>query len=177
MDAEDGENEPMMMMSKKMEEPDEEEESEVDPRDSQRKYKVCGTCSPICGTIFIAVIIILELGYLIYELVTIENNLFFDSAFGTIFFLLVLPLLFSIIVFVLFFFDYKNKSTRACIPQALMTAALTNFALLVWILIYIAVIYDYHSVAVERKLNLGPKFESVDTAATGEAAGHVFEKA
>jgi len=111
MDGE--ENDPMMMGEKKMMEAD--EESEVDPRDSDKNYKVCGVCSPVCSSIFIAILLICELGFLIYELVAIENNSFFDTNYGLIYFIFLIPLLFSIMVFVVFFFNYKSKSTRSWI--------------------------------------------------------------
>ena len=157
MDGE--ENEPMMGQEKKMEDM---EESEVDPRDSDKAYYVCGVCSPVCSSIFIAILLICELGFLIYELVAIENNTFFDNSYGLIYFILLIPILFSIMVFVIFFFNYKSKSTRSWIPDALLVAAIANFAIIVWILIYIAFFYEYRSVAVEKKLNLGPKFEAMD---------------
>jgi hypothetical protein len=141
---------------------DADKESEVDPRDSDKEYYVCGVCSPVCSAIFIAILLICELGFLIYELVAIENNTFFDNNFGLIYFIFLIPLLFSIMVFVVFFFNYKSQSTRGWIPEGLLVAALANFALVVWILIYISFFYEYRSVAVERKLNLGPKFEALD---------------
>ena len=171
------ENEPMMNGNKsKMD-----EESDCDPRDSDKKYKVCGVCSPVCSVIFIAILIILELAFLIYELVVIENNTFFDNSFGLIYFVLLLPFLFSIVIFVVFFFNYKDKSTRAWIPEALLVAAITNFVIIIWLFIYISTMYEYKSVAVERKLNLGPKLEAIDASgASNEAtneAGQAFEKA
>ena len=158
MDGE--ENDPMMMGEDKNKDAD--KESEVDPRDSDKEYYVCGVCSPVCSVIFIAILLICELGFLIYELVAIENNTFFDNNYGLIYFIFLIPLLFSIMVFVVFFFNYKSQSTRGWIPEALLVAALANFALVVWILIYISFFYEYRSVAVERKLNLGPKFEALD---------------
>lgn len=104
MDGE--ENDPMMMGEDKNMEAD--KESEVDPRDSDKTYYVCGVCNPICSSIFIAILLILELGFLIYELVAIENNSFFDNNYGLIYFIFLIPLLFSIMVFVVFFFNYKS---------------------------------------------------------------------
>ena len=133
-----------------------------DPRDSDKKFYVCGVCSPVCSTIFIAILIICELGFLIYELVVIENNSFFDNSYGLIYFVLLLPLVFSVIIFVIFFINYKSQATRAWIPEACLVAALSSFALLVWIFLYISLMYEYKSVAVEKKLNLGPKLEAFD---------------
>ena len=154
----------------------EDKDSEEDPRDKDKKYKVLGVCSPVCSVIFIAILIILELGFLIYELVVIENNSFFDNSYGLIYFVLLLPFVFSIIIFVIFFFNYKDASTRAWLPEALLVAAISSFAICVWIFIYISTMYDYHSVAVERKLNLGPRLESVENEATLEAT-QAIEKA
>ena len=173
MDGE--ENEPMMMeegMMSKMDDKD----SDEDPRDKDKKYKVCGVCSPVCSVIFIFILIVLELGFLIYELVVIENNSFFDNSFGLIYFVLILPFLFTIVVLIVFFFNYKDPATRAWIPEALLVAAISSFAIFVWTFIYISSMYDYKSVAVERKLNLGPRLESIENEATTEAS-QAIEKA
>merc|ERR1712046_354944 len=87
------ENDPMMMGEDKNKDAD--QESEVDPRDSDKGYYVCGVCSPVCSSIFIAILLICELGFLIYELVAIENNTFFDNNYGLIYFIFLIPLLFS----------------------------------------------------------------------------------
>ena len=51
-----------------------------------------------------------------------------------------------------------------------MAAAIANFLIILWIFLYIATIYDNHSVAIERKLGLGPKREYIDTGSGADVS-------
>ena len=150
------EKEPMMGDKQSKNEDKDNDEDVIDPRDNDKKFYVCGVCSPVCATISIGVLIILEFGFLIYELVVISNNSFFDNSYGLIYLVLLVPLLISIGIFVVFFFEIRNPKKREWIPEALLGVSITNFAICVWVFLYIAAIYENRSVAVEKKLGLGP---------------------
>ena len=126
-------------------------------QDYDNKYYICGICSPVCSVVFVATLILLELIYLNYELIVIQKNDYFDNKYGLVFFFLMLPFIFSIVIFVIFFFNYKDQGIRERLPEAFLVAAITNFLIALWIIIYISAVYDDGSVAVERKLYLGPK--------------------
>ena len=69
---------------------------------------------------------------------------------------LLVPLLIAIGIFIVFFFEIRNPKKREWIPEALLGVSITNFAICLWIFLYIAAIYENRSVAVEKKLGLGP---------------------
>ena len=136
-----------------------------------KDFYVCGVFSPLCSAIFVGAILVLELAFLIYELVVIENNSFFDNSYGVIFFFLLIPILLSIIILIVFFFNYKSPKAREYIPEACLLASITNFFIALWIFLYISTIYEYHSVAVEKRIGTGPKQEYIDMGPSAVSDG------
>ena len=62
--------------------------------------------------------------------------------------LLLIPLGYSITIFIEYYFRDESPETRKRIPEAFIFAAIASFAIVFWIFFYVAVIYPYEKVYV-----------------------------
>ena len=91
----------------------------------------------------------------------IGTNDYFEANFAVVFVLLLVLLFIAVVMAIIYLIMDDSRDSRELVSWAFLLAAIANFLITVWIIIYIAFIYDRQEVMVtspEDNTNLyGPK--------------------
>ena len=91
----------------------------------------------------------------------IGTNDYFEANFAVVCVLLLMLLFIAVVMAICYLFLEDSRSSRELVNWAFLLAAIANFLIVIWIIIYISFIYDRNEVMVtspEDNTNLyGPK--------------------
>ena len=139
-----------MMMDEKKEEPMMEpvEDEGPKPGDYVENGKFCYCFSIKCGVIFFSILLIVDFFLECYDLVVILQNEYFATMYGGVYAALVVVFFAGAVLVGIYLVMKDSQWTRALIPWGFLLAAIANFLIAIWIIVYICVIYDKDKVYV-----------------------------
>lgn len=124
----------------------------------------CGSFTYKCSATFIGIILCIEFLILLIELYLIATNDYFELMFSAFYALFLIPILVSVVVFLIWLCDTSDIEFRKWLPGALWVAVVGNFVLIGWIIIYLLAIYDNENeyVIVQKYLASSDKMSEAD---------------
>mmetsp|Transcript_8292 Transcript_8292/g.13867 ORF Transcript_8292/g.13867 Transcript_8292/m.13867 type:complete len:152 (+) Transcript_8292:23-478(+) len=116
---------------------------------SGRNKSFCGCFSKKCGVIFLTTIVIANFFFEVIQIILISNNFYFDPVYPMVYALLLLPMAYSIGTFIYFYMN-DTPGARERAREGFIFAAIANFLIALWIIIYITQIYPYDKVYIKE---------------------------
>ena len=137
---------PMMKMMEDDKKDDDKSKKTKEPRyledDDTTPVACCGSFTYKCSATFIGIILCVEFIILLIELYLIATNDYFELMFSAFYALFLIPILVTVVVFIIWLCDTSDIEFRKWLPGALWVAVVGNFVLIGWIIIYLLAIYD-----------------------------------
>ena len=116
----------------------------------QETRKFCFCFNLKCGISFFGIFLILDFLFEIINVVFIAENDNFDKLFAIVYGLLLIFEVLAITAVLYYWVSEESHNARKQLPWAAILAAVGSFAILTWIIIYIAAIYPYKKVYVNN---------------------------
>ena len=104
----------------------------------------------------------MELIFEIVEVAFIYQNDSFGLIYPGVYTILLIPLVISITFISLYLCQQDEPNILAWLPEALLSASITNYVLALWIFLYISVTYDLSNVYTQYSFGLQKQMEMTE---------------
>ena len=98
--------------------------------------------------IIVGILLIIDFILEIIDITDLASNEYFDKVFVQIYAILIVGYAVSVVLFIVYFFIKNTPKSRPLVYWALGIAAVVNFLIVVWIIVYICVLYKRDKVYV-----------------------------
>ena len=109
--------------------------------DYKETRRFCYCFSLKCGIIFLSVVILLDFLIEVLQVVAIFENEHFDPIYPQIYVSILSLFFISVALILVFIVGPDTPGIRLLVPWAFLIAAIANFLIAIWIIIYISAIY------------------------------------
>ena len=112
--------------------------------------------------IIVGILLIVDFILEIIDITDLASNEYFDKVFVQVYAILIVGYAVSVVLFIVYFFLKNTPKTRPLVPWALGIAAVVNFLIVVWIIVYICVLYKRDKVYITNGKRMEDEVDDPD---------------